>query len=373
MLGTMVVLADGGISSAVMAEASHVWQDKKKMGTVIATGLNLRKKFAVFSLILAFPVLIYFLRDNNASWLMCILIILTLTPAFLSRLSSGLLEIAPKLKQDIVPLQKNQVEVNMGRLILTSSIFIFPYAYIAVLAAGLPQIYGNIRLRKIIIEYANFKENTSVKIRNKILKYVKRTLPEAIYYSISGQITIWLLSIFGSTDSIAQIGALGRIAMILTFTTIIFHTLITPRFSRLKKDYKLLLNRFLFIQFGLVLIFILFLFIVSLFPDQILWVLGSKYSNLQYEIILSLAGSSLYIFSGLTYKLCSSRGWIINPIITICVSILTITLSILMTDVSTLEGVLTMNIIVGSVQVIMNSSYGFIKVFSEKKNTFENI
>ncbi len=367
MLGTMVVLADGGISTAVMAEASLVWQDKKKIGTVLATGLDLRRKFAVVSLVLALPLLLYFLRDNGADWLICVLIILSLIPAFLSKLSSGLLEIAPKLKQDIVPLQKNQVEVNLGRLLLTGSIFIFPYAYIAVLAAGLPQIYGNLRLRKIILKYADFKEDISLKIRKNILKYVKRTLPEAIYYSISGQLTIWLLSVFGSTDSVAQIGALGRIAMILTFTLIVFDTLITPRFSRLKSDYKLLLNRFALIQLGLILMFSAFLFIVFLFPEQILWILGPKYLHLQDEIILSLTGTSLYIFTGLTYKVCSSRGWIINPAITISVSILTIILAIVMTDVSTLKGVLFMNIIVGSVQVIMNSGYGFLKVFFVKK------
>src|SRR5215213_1625169 len=59
MLGTLTILADSGISNGVMAQAGKVWQDKKKLGSVLVTGLALRKKFGIISLLVATPVMIY--------------------------------------------------------------------------------------------------------------------------------------------------------------------------------------------------------------------------------------------------------------------------------------------------------------------------
>src|SRR5690349_4585514 len=36
MLGTMTVLADGGISTGVMAQGGKVWQSKAELGTVLS-------------------------------------------------------------------------------------------------------------------------------------------------------------------------------------------------------------------------------------------------------------------------------------------------------------------------------------------------
>src|SRR5690606_2402187 len=87
MLGTLTILADGGISTGTMALGGKVWRDRDELGKVVATGLDLRKKFAVGSLLVSVPILIYLLRHHEASWLMTVLIVLSLIPAFFSALS----------------------------------------------------------------------------------------------------------------------------------------------------------------------------------------------------------------------------------------------------------------------------------------------
>ena len=67
MLGTISVLADGGISSGVMAQGAKVWQDKEKLGEVLATGLDLRRKFAIGSLLISVPILFYLLIHKNTA------------------------------------------------------------------------------------------------------------------------------------------------------------------------------------------------------------------------------------------------------------------------------------------------------------------
>ncbi|WP_282112662.1 lipopolysaccharide biosynthesis protein [Maribacter stanieri] len=368
MLGTMVMLANAGIPIAVMAEGGKVWQDKEKLGEVLVTGFDFRKKFAIGSLVIGIPILSYLLYKNQASPIMIILIISGLIPVFYTQLSDVLLQIAPKLKQDIVPLQKNLVLVNLGRLFLLGlSLIAFPFAFVAILSASIPQVLGNFNLKKITKSYADWDQKPSPVLKQKMMGTVKRVLPEAIYYSISGQITIWILSIFGSTTSLAEIGALGRIAMIINLVSILFGMLVIPRFARLPQLYTLLLKRYVQVHLLVLVVFCFFIGLVYIFPKEILWVLGPQYANLKYELFLAVIGSCLSVFSGIVFSLYSSRGWVMNPAISIPISIATISLAIWSTDVTTLIGVLWLNIIVGTIQLLIHSGYGFLKIFKIRR------
>ncbi|MEO9894568.1 polysaccharide biosynthesis protein [Aurantibacter sp.] len=367
MMGTMVMLANAGIPIAVMSEGGKVWQDKSKLGEVLVTGFDFRKKFAIGSLLVCIPILCVLLYRNNASLLMIGLIVLGLIPVFYTQLSDVLLQIAPKLKQDIVPLQKNLVLVNLGRLFLLGvSLVTFPFAFVAIFSASIPQVFGNLNLKKITKPYADWQQKPSSELKKKMMVTVKRVLPEAIYYSISGQITIWILSIFGSTIALAEIGALGRIAMLLNLVSIIFGMLIIPRFARLENTFNLLLRRYIQVQILVIVIFSLFVLLVYIFPEEILWVLGPQYADLKYELFLAVIGSSLSVFSVIVFSLYSARGWVMNPGLSIPISIATISIAIWATDVTSLIGVLWLNIIVGSVQLLVHSGYGFVKILKIK-------
>jgi len=357
------MLANAGIPIGVMAQGGQVWQDRDKLGEVLVTGFDIRKKFILGSLLIGIPILGFLLLENGASWMTTVLLILVIIPSFFSSLTTALLEVASKLKQDILPLQKIQVIVNIARLLLLLPIIYFlPYAFLALIPIGISQIWGNIKLRKVVSRYVNWNHRPNLKVRKSILGTVKRILPEAIYYSISGQITIWLLSIFGSTTSLAQIGALGRIAMIVNLVAVLSSTLITPRFARLPNSYRLILFRFFQALAVISVVLGALVFAVYLFPGQILWVLGPNYSGLEYEILLAVTGSCLSTFAGITFSLYSSRGWVLNPIISIPLSIFTLIAAIIMMDVSTLRGVLFLNIFVAAVQLTLHLGYGFLKI-----------
>lgn len=363
MLGTMILLADGGISTGVMSQGGKIWMDREKLGLVIATGLDLRKKFAVGSLIVAVPVLLYLLIHHGAGWLFASLITLSLIPAFFMSLSGTLLEVAPKLKQDIAPLQKIQVGTNVLRLILTGlTIFVFPWAYIAVLASGLPQIWANLQLRKTSYKYARIDQQPDPLIRTEILAFVKRILPGAIYYCASGQITIWLISIFGSTTAVAQVGALGRLVMVLGLFNVLFSTLISPRFARLPDNKRVLMSNYLKIQLLLFVLMALIVLVVWLFPVPILWVLGPSYANLKNEMVLNIAGSCVALIAGSSFSLYTHRGWAIKPIILIPASIAAIAVCAAFIDISTLRGILLLNLYVAGFEAAMHVFFSLIMI-----------
>lgn len=366
ILGTMTVLADGGISAGVMAQGGKVWQDKEKLGVVLATGLDLRKKFAIGSLLVSVPILFYLLLHNNASWLTAVLITASLIPAFYAALSDSLLEIVPKLHQSILPLQKNQVAVGTGRLVLLGlTMFLFPWAFIGVLAASLPRIWGNMQLRKIVYGLADKKQQADKEIRTEILTLVKRIMPTSIYYCVSGQITIWLISVFGNTTSIAQLGALGRLSMLLSLFSVIISTLVVPRFAKLEANKKLLFLRFTQIMAILVVLLSIIIFCVYLFPSPILWLLGDGYKGLPFELLLSVTGSCIGLLSGIAFSLYSSRGWALPPVLLITINLLTVVVFASLLDLTSLKGVLFLNIAVSCIaalQTILFCVYKIIKI-----------
>ena len=367
MLGTMTILADGGISSGVIAEGGKVWQNTKKLGSVINTGLKLRKSFALFSLLILLPVLGYLLWKNDASWQTIGLVSLSILPAFYAALSDKIYQIPLKLNQSIAPLQKNQVLVSIGRLVLISgSLFIFPFTFIALLGNGIPRLIGNYKLKKLSEPFTDFTEPPKQAINERILKIVKLTIPGSIYFCISGQITVWLLSLFGNTNAVAQIGALGRISTLFSLFTILSATLFIPRFARQKQDYSQLLR--VYIKILLVIFSVLFfaVLLLKLFSPYVLIILGKDYTNLNYELFLSLVAAGVGVLSGVSFNLNSSRGWIINPIMLIGFNLLGIFISIVLLDLSNLIDVLLMNIIINLIGLVLNVFFGFYKIFKFK-------
>ena len=367
MLGTMIVLADGGITTGVLAQGGKVWQNREKLGAVLATGLDLRVRFAAISLLVTIPILLYLLHHHGASWAMTIGIALVLIPAFYAALSGSILEIAPRLAQHIVPLQKMQVGSNVGRLtLLLLSLFVFPLASVAILAAGLPQLWLNIKLKKLSFQSADSRQKPDAEVRREIFAMVKRLLPESIYYCVSGQITVWLISILGSTTAVAQVGALGRFAMIFTLVNTLLSALILPRFARLPNDFRLLLKRYLQIQAILVTASGAVIFAVWLLAPQLLLILGSKYAGLSTELVLLTIGGSLNFISGNSFFMCTCRGWVINPLVIIVLSLAAICLGIFLLDISSMRGVLPFNILISIPTIVVHISYGLKKILSLK-------
>jgi O-antigen/teichoic acid export membrane protein len=373
MLGTMTVLADGGISTGVMAEGGKVWQDHKKLGGVLATGLYLRKKFATLSLIIATPALLYLLRHHGASWLMSILIIISIIPTFFTILSGTILEVAPKLRQDIASLQKINVWTNVGRLsFLGLTIFTFPLAFVAIIASAIPQVWANGRIRKISSHYAKLDQEPDPIVRREVLLKVKRMLPLSIYYCLSGQVTIWLLSIFGSTTSIAQVGALGRFSLMLGVVSTLFNVLIVPRFSRLPNAKFKLISWYLVAQLMLVIISVLIMGIVVSFPNQILWILGKDYVGLTNEVLLTIAASCINMVASSSFALYSHRGLVMRPVLGISIGVIGIITAIFIIDVSTLHGALLYNLFIATFSLIINFSYGLGKLWNVEDQTLVN-
>lgn len=367
MLAAMNILADGGIISGVISEGGKVWDDKEKLGSVIVTGMKLRMKFAIGSVFITGTVLFYLLMHNNVTWYYALLILLSLVPVFYANLSDYLLEIAPKLHQDIKPLQKNQLGANIGRLLLTIPfVFFIPFTPVAMICTGIPRIIANFKLKKISDKFVAQNSYENVVVKNNIIKMVKRILPDSIYNIFSTNITVWILSILGATSSIAQVGALFRVGAILSLLNIVFNTVIVPRYSRLNESKNDLLTKMVKIQLLLLVVSLAIVFFTWLFSEQIIWLLGSNYSGLNLELVLTIIIFCLNVVSTLIYTLCRGRGWVINPMLSIGINMASIVIGAFIFDLRSLKGALMFNIEMSLVLLFMHTGYCYFRLYRLK-------
>ena len=98
------------------------------------------------------------------------------------------------------------------------------------------------------------------------------------------------------------------------------------------------------------------------FSDQLLSILGKNYGTLNFELILILTSASLNVISGVAFSLYTSKGWIIHPAYTISKTFIIIIVSCFMFDLSTLNGVLYLNILFSVVAVLFDVIFGYYKI-----------
>jgi O-antigen/teichoic acid export membrane protein len=223
------------------------------------------------------------------------------------------------------------------------------------------------QLQKITYGLADQDQQPDTVIRAEILSLVRRLMPASIYYCVSGQITIWLISVFGNTSTVAEIGALGRLIMLLSLFTGIIATLVVPRFAKLASHKNILMKRFIQIMGLMFFLLSAIVLLIYLFPTPILWLLGDKYKGLPFELFLSSIGSCIGIMAGIAYGLFTSRGWSMQPFIAISVNLLTVIVLVSILDLSSLKGALLLNIGVSGIALIQTSLYCVYKILKIKR------
>src|SRR5262249_4271194 len=116
--------------------------------------------------------------------------------------------------------------------------------------------------------------------RKAMLRLISFQLPNTIFYCFYGQVTVVVISIFGNSTQIAEVGAVGRLGAIFTILGSIMSTIALPWFARtqcrgaLARKYAQILVAYA--AGGLTL-----LILASLARSQLLWLLGPKYAGLE--------------------------------------------------------------------------------------------
>ncbi|MGI8889206.1 MAG: lipopolysaccharide biosynthesis protein [Chthoniobacterales bacterium] len=355
MQGTLNVLADIGISIGLVSIGGRVWQDGHRFGQLVSTGLKLRRKLSAAAIIGVVPLLYYMLAKNGASLFYAVILIAAVLGGLYVQLSLGVLEVVPRLRSDIRQIQKIDFTGSIVRLaVLIALAFTFLNAGVAAFVGSGALLLQYTLLRRYARGVIDLKAEENPDDRKAMLGFIRNQAPNAIFFCLQGQITILLITIFGHrAGAVAEVGALGRLAMIFTVLGNLIINIFAPAFARCQEARKL---RWLYagIAGGVICFSLVILEGAAALPNQFLFVLGNRYSHLQHELLLMVAAATVNMVASTLWTLNASRAWIAGSWLYIPLTLGTQLMLIPYVNFSTVTGVLTFNLFSAFPSLVLN-------------------
>ena len=360
MQATLMLLADIGVSVGLISIGGRVWQDRHRFGELISSGLAVRKKLAATAAIVVAPILYAMLARNGASSTYALLLIAFVLAGFSIQLSVDIFSVVPRLRSDIGRIQKIDFTCAIVRLLLILGlVYLVATAGLAVAIASATFLLQYFLLRSYAAKVVDLKANENAEDRQEIVRLIKHLAANAVFYCFQGQITVFLISFFARrATSVAEVGALGRLAMIFTVLTNLLINIFVPAFARCQDKRKL---RHLYgaIAGGVILFSAPVLGGAALFPDQFLFVLGNRYTHLHRELLLMVSVAVISALSGTLWLLNASKAWVSGAWLYIPLTLATQIALIPFTDFSSVAGVLIFNLISAAPSLLLNLALSY--------------
>ena len=351
----LLILSDNGIGNSIMALGRQFWQDNDKMGSLVNTGLRLRRTLALFSLLFVGPLLVWMLHRNHAPVGMIALLSAAVVVGISFQMTSSILRMVLELRQHIKALGKIGLASAALRLALVA-FFIAVYhlnALLAILAVTCSAILEASYVIHTVKPQLNWHAPPDPEYRKDMLSLVKKTLPLTIYFCVQSQVSIWLISIFGSAHQVADIGSTMRLGVLYTTLTATICVIMLPRFARTNGRHQLhtQLYQILGVLFGILVVLVAF---SAIFPQLFILLLGEKYGNMSGLIWLVIFATGLGSIVGIVFSLNMSKGWVPPAYLIIPVEILTQIILLVTLDLSKTPSVLVFGLLSALVPGVVN-------------------
>ena len=360
MQGTINLLADIGISVGLVSIGGRVWQDRRRFGELINTALGVRIKLGAAAMIVVTPVMYFMLIRNGAPVLYGVILTALVLAGLLIQFSLGVLSVVPRLRSDLARIQVIDFTGAIIRLLLVVGlVYLFLNAGVAIAVAGAAWLLQYVMLRHYASRVVDLTAAENPEDRRAIIGLIRKLAANAVFYSLQGQITVFLISFFAHrASSVAEVGALGRLAMIFTVLTNLLTNIFVPAFARCQDARKL---RWLYaaIVGGVATFSLLILCWAGILPQQFLFVLGNKYAHLQRELLLIVAVAVLSALTGTFWALNAAKAWVAGAWLYIPLTLGTLIALIPFTDFSSVAGVLIFNLLSAVPNLFLNLAMSY--------------
>jgi len=371
MQGTMNLLADSGISTGLISIGGKVWQNSYRFGQLINTAMKLRRYLATISAVVVAPIIFWMLVSNGSSVGYTIVMVVATLVGLNFQLTVGVLEVVPRLYSQISRVQIMDLVFAVSRLfILGISYLILLNALTAVLAGSLALGIESLLLGYWARDSLDINAPVHHEDRSEIIKIVRNLLPSTIYYCVQGQLTVFLISIFGNTQKIAEVGALGRLGIFFSIIYSVMNGIILPKFSRCQ-SFNILCRQYCKIISFLILIELLLIILAGIFPSQFIWILGKHYAHLKSEVLLLAISSSFSSIVGMMWSLNASKAWVNDSWFYVPGTIAIQILLLFILDLSTVRGIIMFGMFSNIPFFIINIWLTYKGLISYRKQKFQ--
>jgi hypothetical protein len=355
MQGTINVLADIGISVGLVSIGGHVWHDRHRFGQLVNTARSLRYKLGAIAMLIVTPILYLMLVKNGASVGYAVVLIALVLAGAMIQLSLGVLAVVPRLRSDLGRIQIVDFAGAIVRLlVLGALLFLFLNAGVAVAVAVATLLLQYWLLRRDVARVIDFDAPQNENDRRAMQRFIRNLAANAVFFCFQGQITIFLITFLGrDVNSVAEVGALGRLAMVFTVLTNLLTNIVAPAFARCHNPVRLRWQ-YAGIVGGVTGFSGAIILAAALFPDAFLFVLGATYAHLERELLLMVGGAALTSVTATFWTLNAAKAWIAGSWLYIPLTVATQVALIPVTDFSSVRGVLIFNLLSALPNLLLN-------------------
>jgi O-antigen/teichoic acid export membrane protein len=300
-----------GIGTGMTSMAGQWIADREKMGALAASAFRYRSLLLVIVGPLVLPIFGYLLVKNGCPpWHTLALVMLAVCLLFVElnrQIFSSPVSIAGAYNylQQAALLEAICRVAILGLLILLGCLSAWTTLLVSVLVSG---SVVRFLIKRRAQEFIGPHSTPDREIQRRLTKLNLNVLPLALTFVFQTQIGIALIGIFGKTASLADLGAVTRVALLLTVPQAIVYKIIKPKLARAKEGAGL------WCKFGLSVLCVATMAagcfaLIFLFRHQFLWILGKDYGYLEKELVFYSGVACIGMVTNMSWMLLNARGW----------------------------------------------------------------
>ncbi len=310
LLAVFTNITNVGITPALSGIGGKIWSDRSQMRALLNTALRLRNRLGW---VFAGPFIVYCcwqFRETGLDWISVIALALLLLSAAWVQLQSALYAIVLQLNRAVRGLQRNELWFVLLKVGGIALLLFLQFNVLALVGWISLCLFLNFRANRQLADgFLTRHAESDPVFQREINQIVRSNLARTVYWSLEGQISILLCTLFASTENIAEIGALGRLSVYFTIFQSFIINYSLPRLARVqtKDGIRAQTKRIIVLTATLILPILIW---AILHPASLMWVLGPNYSALQPYLLFYLLAVATGQMAAVVYQICAARAWI---------------------------------------------------------------
>jgi O-antigen/teichoic acid export membrane protein len=304
------ILMDSGLSATIIPLVGGRIHDRAVIGRYVRAARGLRNR--LFWTLTPFATVAFFATVHKHHWswgvqiALLVSILVTLYSGGMVSFYSAPLLLFGRLREFYVP----QI-ISGGSRLLAYVCLAFGGALNAWTAAGLGALNVTLNgklIRKASLQCFDWPREDDPTIDRELLHYVLPATPAILFSAFQSQLTLFLVSIFGSTVYIAEVTALSRIGALFTVLMTFNSIVIEPFIARLSRQR---LPKY-FVGFILIALVACspFVVVAFLWPGAYLLILGAKYEGVRALMGWYVFSAYINFIAGLIWVMNRARKWV---------------------------------------------------------------
>jgi O-antigen/teichoic acid export membrane protein len=310
--GTIAILTDLGFGGAILGLVGTKYQDKELLGSYIKAAGYIRQ-FLIMIVSVVAIVFIVVLRhihiEGHTSGEVTFLAIAVLVTVQFQAWASYY-EVPLLLNNRLVSYYSPQIGAAVLRM---ASCFVLYYSHVissttVVIANTLSIVVMGLSYRILARPWIRVPRVLSKEHAREMIRYLTPLIPGSVYQALQGQISLFLIAVFGHVGQIAEVAAAGRIGQLFLLLNSSNGVLVTPFFA--KTQPHLFRRRYLYAICAVAAVALAVAASAKVCPGLYLLLLGARYSNLTAQVRLVVYASAIGYFAGAMWAVAVGRKWI---------------------------------------------------------------